>query len=789
MVFTYTQSINPGYESNQSAVDAVNSDIDNNIATVRNSTTVTPGQFQIEFASQPTPEEFSLIAGYIAVHDPYRSPVQLTPYTYDGSGVMRTDFMFPGQNESTTISFLGERDNEIHISKDTQCKYNTIRAAFDAETAENLVFIVHPGTYNETNPLVLRNGCVLKSEGIFENTTIVAGNPNSNLINLGNKCLLKGLTLQGATGACGVYFDASASGGAGYVSSVQECAIKNCNVAVESDGKNGAGIPDTLFCEKLKIAPLSQNLSKGLYAHAKGQLVSSVLNIAGIPGSFTVLEGVKAEDSGTKISVSLNSLWFLTKAMVVDNGGELEVNLVTAANNNIGLEIGATGTTSILNAAGLGIKNSITYDVNVLPSDAVLQIHSGVLNDTKINNPNKLTLNAVYHLVRYGKYYQSMTGNVLLGSSREPSKLYAGEGHYDVDSVYMLSNSNLEAGTWVDNTAGALSDTEPPFNLFQAVGASNCAYIGRQLGLVGCKMVVDTACSSAVSPGDLAFEYWNGSSWVEFNTAVYKSDAPYYSPSTSPLSAADSYHITFGLTSASPLAVKVINGKSAKWVRMRIVNALPSVPSIQMMKPHPNSTEIDSDGFIKHFGDSRSVRKIALEYADNYSAVAPSDQALYNSKSLYVNAVKNSFLPSVLNSVSFAVTLPRNVDISFPLKLALNYTGSSGAGNVFWRVRFASSAAGSSVYRNSTDAPAGAADESAVTLTTAVSGSDVVTASVVKFPIKVNVNAESGNVSTLWLTIERDATNPADTYAGNINVFDMSLWGVTWCDGVHVLGY
>jgi len=785
MVFTFHQGINPGLDANIDALNTINSQIDAQISIQRLSTSAIPGQISIDFASMPSPEEMGSISQIIASNDPYQTPIDVAMKTYSSMGIIHADV------NGTTLSYLANRFNEIHISKDAQNNYSTIRAALDAETGENLVFIVHPGTYAENNPLVVRNGCVLRSDGIFENAIITANNPNSNLIDLGSKALVRGLTIQGTTGACGVYFDASASGGANYTSSVQECAFKNCLTAIEADGKNGSGIPDMLFCEKIKIMPTSQNLSRGLYAHAKGQIVSLVLGMFGVPGYFVINEGVKVDGAGSKISISSNSIWFLNKAMVVDNGGELEINLVTAGYNAIGLEVGSTGTTSIVNAAGLGISNSVAYDLNILPSDAIIQIHSGVLDDTKVNNPNNVTLNAIYHLVRYGKYYQNMTGNVLLGSSREPSKLYAGEGHYDVDRVYILSNSNLEAGSFVDNTTGALSDTAPPFDMFQGTAANNCVYIGRQLNPVGCKVYVNTACTSPVAHTDLAYEYWNGSTWVEFHVATYNSSAPFYTPTNGFPSTVGNYHVMFGLTSASPLAIKTINGKTAKWVRIRIINALSSIPTLEYMKPHPNSTEIGGDGFITHFGDSRVVRKISLEYADSYAASSPADQPMYMSDGLYINSIHNSYATGALNSVSFAITLPRNTDSSFPLKLVLNYAGSSNsAGNVLWRVRYDSTKSGSAVYRNTTDAPTTSANEKTATLVQAITAADTAVTSAIKFNIcDILANLEGASQTTLWLVVERVGTDGSDTYGGSINVYDMSLSGVVWCEGTHLLGY
>src|SRR5579863_80962 len=56
---------------------------------------------------------------------------------------------------ATQFTYLGNQFNEIHISTQVQAQYSTIGAAIAANNTPNNVFIVHPGTYVENNPLVL----------------------------------------------------------------------------------------------------------------------------------------------------------------------------------------------------------------------------------------------------------------------------------------------------------------------------------------------------------------------------------------------------------------------------------------------------------------------------------------------------------------------------------------------------------------------------------------------------------------------------------------------------------
>jgi hypothetical protein len=784
MVYEFVQAVGvPGYNVSPGAITALNVQIDAGIPVLRLNTVIAYDVLTITFESELSPEQAGLVLYYIFTNDPYKAPVDVTMKTVPGGGTINATLSIDGQD--TAITYLGQRNNEIHISKDSQNNYSSIKAALDAETAENIVFVVHPGTYVENNPLTLRTGCVLHTSGTFENTIITASNPNANIINLGAKCKLSGLTIAGATGASGVYFDASVSGGAGVVSTVQECAFKDCNVGIESDGKDGNGIPDTLFTEKVKIVPQSTNLSKGLYAHNKGQIITDILSIMGVPGYFTIAQGVSVRDVGSKITVMGGSLWFLNRALYVDNGGELEIATITANYNNIGLEVGSSGTTSNVSASMMKIKNSTTYDMSVLANEANIEIHSGVLSDIKINNPNNVKLNSFYHLIRYGRYYMSMTGTILMGSSREPSEMYVGEGHYDIDRVYVLSNTDGEVGAWTDNTDGALSEDAPPFELFAGTAAGNCAYIGRQTNPVGCIIQVNTPCACAES--DIVAEYWNGTAWVEFYTSVVKDASPCYTPSTYFMNTAGTYQVHFGLRTNSPLAIKVINGKSAKWVRLRVVNMLPSVPELEMMKPHPNSSEIDSDGFIKYFGDARIVQKLAFEYSDASSLGNTTDQSLYIGKKVGISGTKNSFGAGVLSAVGFTVTVPRNTDTSFPLKLDISHS-STVAGNVVLQARYAHTDNGSTIYTNTVDAPESADGELLVSQTVAATTTSKLTTLSLDIR-RLMPNIEGADQCVLWIALERDGTNPADTCVGSLNIHEVGIRSIAWSSGSHLLSY
>src|SRR5947207_2457010 len=98
-------------------------------------------------------------------------------------------------------------------------------------------------TYDDTVSIVFENS--LSSDELIEldlviNNYIVAANPNADLFVLGIGCRVEALSLIGASGpgSRGVYFDGTQSGGRGRFSGVLECYIGNCDIGIETNGKN-----------------------------------------------------------------------------------------------------------------------------------------------------------------------------------------------------------------------------------------------------------------------------------------------------------------------------------------------------------------------------------------------------------------------------------------------------------------------------------------------------------------------------------------------------------------------
>ena len=695
-----------------------------------------------------------------------------------------------------TFTYLGDQPDEIHISKTSQTHYPSIAAAIAANNQPNVVFIVHPGTYIENNPITLPSGCSLYAEGHAENTFIVAQNPTQDLFYIGTKCKIEGFSFVGATGARGIYFDCTQSEGQGAVSVIFECYVTDCNIGIEVDGKGITAGADTLYGREVKVNTATRSINYGVYTHSGGQFISESLIMNGIPGYFTINNAIYVTDSGSKSSSTTTSIWYCNVALEIDNGGEAEVSLLTSQYNNIGVQFGASGTTSKIDASLLNIQHSITYDLNILCTNANIGIQSGNIDVSKVNNPNNVNLNAKFTSQQFSTYYYNNTGQVNFGSKAIPSSMSIGQGTYDIYGVNVFLNTNLTTGTWTDITEGAIGEI-PPFNLFSTTTPGGCLYIGRDDNPVGIYVQISTGTTSTTQKTDLTWEYWNGSVWTSFTIWQCYTNPPFYTPTSSFLSVPGTYHVRFGINDNTPIVATTLNGQTKYWVRARIVNALSSIPVGQFLKFHVNSDQIDNDGFIEYFGNARNIENMhhwnqKLMYASSNNL---GSTGLFLSSDLGFISNNAVFAAGILSRVGINGFVPKDADLSFPVRIDVSLVGDgTTGGNVNLTARWNKTNSGSNIYFGSTGtgAPVTSASEFNQSLIISMGNNNIETRGTFYLNFcTVITNPSSGTPDLVWLSIERDASgaNPLDTYTGNIIVMQYDVSYIKMYNGGHILSY
>ena len=684
--------------------------------------------------------------------------------------------------------YFGDQKFEIVISQNTQCHYSSISAAIAANNTPNNVFIVYPGIYIENNPLVLPSGTTLISSGSVATTTIVAQNSTADLLVMGSNCKVFGITFEGAygTGSRGVYFDGSLSGGSGTFSNLQECYVIDCDIGIECNGNNGSGMIDTFYCDKIVIAGKSTTPSKGVYCHSLGQFITTTCYVLGANPANLIGIGYHCTDPGSKLTLTTASVWWCNIGLLADNNGFGEIISLDAQYNNIGLQIGPTNTGSKIRANSLYFNESITFDIDVLATNGDIEIFSSFLDNILFNNPNNVNITIRYNANIYGNFCQTMLGNLQIGSIQEPSKVAIGGGEYTYIGLVILSNSNLQSGTWVDNSSVALVANGPPFNLFQSVLTGNCMYIGSDSPIYGCDLNISTATSLITPLGNLIWEYWNGSLWVVFNIMQTCTRNAYMN---SFISAVGYYNIRFGLNSTnSSFALLSLNGNNKYWVRTRISVLISSLPLGNSLKIHGNATIINNDGFIEMNGNARVMKN--NEISTYLSSGPSSSQQLYFSNNLSILKPNNVFTLGDDIIIGFSFRIPIGIDISMPININIGLVvDNNTAGNISWNLRYVFSTTGVGIYLNPTDVIINPNIITVPKIT--VIGSDQKEINL-NDSISLNISNITPNIPTsnkfyLYGCLERNASggDVNDTFPGNATLATIDYDYTIYCIGGH----
>lgn len=741
----------------------------------------------LHFDAELSSDEVTTLSSLCSSHVP--EPLKQTPQLFIENGTVKWV-------DSTNIprTILGTQSSEFHISKETQGQFSSIKTAIQTVGAPNVVFYVHPGQYIEDNPIVIPAGCTVMSKGTAVNTYIIAANANQDIMKPGSLCTIQGFTFVGALapGARGVYFDGSQSGGSGQFTMVSQCFFRGCQIALESDGKSIPGIVDTLYLREVVISPLPPPypaipLDKAVYCHSGGSVISTSVMISGFPAPYNIPigTGVHCTDEGSKVAMAVTSTWYCGSGLHLDNNANSECALFTSRSNGAGVVIGPNGTKTRLSVASLDIKDSATFDIDVMAQDCEFGLHSGFADPGKVRNPNGVKLNAKFNSSAYGKYYQASTGDVMIGTVSNPSKVAIGEGRYDQSNVSVLKNTSLENATsWTDVTVTASIYPSDPFDLFDGTTADNCIYFGRAAGnVVGIKIEITSPCVDPVTLSSLQWEYWDGNNWTTFYVMQTHSEPPNDSVEISIFNEVGKYHVRFGLTSATPFALKTLNGTERYWTRLRVMENLSNVPQAQYLKFHTHSSEFNKDGFLEFFGDSRSVQKMYARSGS--SSLTPTN--------MYVT--ETDFIQSniLTGPLTFFVSVPKDMDVSFPIKCDVSFTCATESmvtSQITWIIKWAKVGNGDALWKSDLTKPSSFGPSNRSNTSTVTLLSDSSNNQDLRQTFQINVPYFSPNHSNrqlLFISVERDTEN--SSYLDTLVINNVSFAYVSWCNGTHLLSY
>jgi hypothetical protein len=661
--------------------------------------------------------------------------------------------------------------------------FTSIKSAMDsisdATSAKPYVIQVLPGVYAEDNPITGQDYVSIHCPGRHESTIMTCDNAGSNGINMGNNTDIVGLQIQGA----------STSGSAAfYIAAGKEdiewhdCKIKDCDIGWHSE--TNVASPN-IFC---RDADIETGTCTSIFKASAGGL----MNVVGafVSNPVTATHAFHVDGSGSTIRVvgcRINGT-NTTNGVYAENGGLAVLNSSHFRNLTIGARTAATGgtiravattiedpTTGVQCGANGRIDcdavrlSGTTTDIITDAATSVVTWSGGEVDSTKITRFTGSRITAMYLEGFAGDLGTSIIGEFHVGRPDDPAETCLGGGDSHTIGMAAQTNTNGEAGSWVDETADAVSDSGSTVTVFPGTGAENSLYIGGDSEFPGLKLDVTTVITLGGS-GAIALEYWNGASWAALECMVTKATAPYTQYGETLFGNVQEDQIRFGDTTG--WATKSLNSVTKYWIRFRVTTAITTSPVIEQAKLHTDRMEFNADGFQERFGAARKVVDVIWHrnIADSISGSAPASENLDVSANIVLGAQANKFANSAEDSIGGALIIPDGMDTSHPIVFDVDWYSDVTTGNVELEVDYSYVSIGDTL--DGTIAEISLADIAAVPGTSE-------TLTTTQFELDISPLVPGDYVA---FRLFRDATvgNGDDTAAGAVVLWNFRATGTFW---------
>jgi len=641
-------------------------------------------------------------------------------------------------------------------------------AALLSPTFDNPVaVIVYAGEYTE-GELVVPDYVTLTTAGGLGSVVIVADDVENVMITLGSDTEINGFLIQGANNTFGsplpsdIHIPSPLDYSTGILikheanALIRSCIITDCEFGIVVKDTTGVIIKDVIF-NSSPVRPITEGII------VKDGTIGIMQACAFIGTPISKFEhAVFVQDSNW--TMASNSVQFAVHGLHA--AGNTSVLPSTTLFNycDVGLEL--DGTTSCL-ADACTITNCST-DISILNSNVIGHfVGTAELNHVDLGGADGFFLSIMDST--QGDEGIKIVGELSVGTKERPSESVFGEGDSSIVGMHILTNTNLEAGTWNDITDELSSPSGSRANLFAATGSGNALYIGvDDYQFAGIK--IESILSAFSSNGGLDTEYWTGT-WTDLNVMETDANAPYNQRADNILRTNTTTQIRFNIRPG--WIKKTLNGINAYWFRIVIVIS-PSTgnPSAERIKYHTNRTEVNKDGVVEYFGNARIQRQIPLSFLFDLSGYTSTDTNVDYNNDLNLFLVNNVRGKNARDGAGSIVRLPEGLDTSLPITFNLYWApDTAGAGNVEHELYIGRLAPGTLLN----GANLGQVNRKIQAV--AVATQDTVYEQAFDFNIPDAIPTEA----LIWSYV-RDSSggNPDDTLGGAIYLVNMILTGYFW---------
>ena len=535
-------------------------------------------------------------------------------------------------------------------------------------TAVNPVTIhIYPGLYSEAD-FVIPSFVSLLGVGQATATLIVATTTTGTLATLSADSMLGGTSLSGKS--AGTSCKLASAGTA----SLDQCVSIDCAVGFDSVG--AGAILSVHNCE-------SRSTAFGAVEDAFRATAGGVLSGIGMLVTSSVAggtsEGYRAGGVGSRIEVRASTAELCEDGLDLDDGATGVIDTSRFDSCERGLRIKNVGAGATLLSSSLVIVNSSVWDVLIESPTSTWEDSGSFRDRSKESIVVGADVRALYFSAQDGEEALQVRGELHVGTHDFPAESAFGGGDSHVLGMVVQTNTNGEAGTWVDETDDAKSPSGSSFAVFPGLTSNNACYWGGDVVFPGLK-ISGVTVAIALGGGTIAWEYWNGSAWTVATILVTDADAPFDAHAQAAFLATADEQIRWGTLTG--WATKSLNGETKYWMRVRVVTAIATAPIVEKTKLHTNRTEINSEGDLEFFGAAEPLRALPLFPLQELDGIAPKDETVDFSTNISIKGKKNKFEDTRLDATGTGFQIVAGLDTSRPVSLVVSWYCTVAVGDV-----------------------------------------------------------------------------------------------------------
>lgn len=686
--------------------------------------------------------------------------------------------------------------NRITVATDGG-NYESIFEAMDGISDNSItnpyIIDVYPGVYLEPNPITCKPFVYLVGHGVV---IIDAQNSSQNVLELERSSFVIGITIQNATNGRAIYKNTTGS------SLIRNITIIDCLNSVCIDNASGL-----LFAENITLLAITTSINRGIEVLSGNVNYRNVnLSLAGIQtctdffyftsaSSIVTIDGVSSFSSGlvngfrilNGPNCVLRSVSFVGMDVGYKFSGAMNVRMHSCDTfdaKSYGLHVDSTAGISIIGMSGCEFKDAALLDIFIECSDCTIQGSGITTNTSKISIIAGAFVNLLMTDIFPGDEGTAIWGELHVGTPVDPTESVFGEGDSHVN---MLIYTESSGGVFTDVTEEAESVIGSTFT-FPGIAPNNAIYVANilndgssNLKHHGIKYISTVA--GVLGGGEIVAEYWNGSSWIEFNGMITDGNIPFlpyekqYFETTgefqlryNPLMVNDSWVVNDPITPAVET--------SYFWTRFRIKTGITTAPIFQQFKIHSSRSEKNGDGYDEFFGNARNWLQLPV----NIGSAKPfegamQNQTIYIDQDLGVGYQVNKFT-ATSDKLGFAFTIPNNIDTSAPI--LIRWTGAFNTSHTpEFTIRWAKTSPEDTVYFSEPGASSNPSTQS-----------DTVSKAIILnrqewFEIYLDISTFIARRDTEFPDFLTISIQPS-TLSGTFSLMDLQAYYLVWGIGGHV---